>query len=304
MSTRRTDLLRISGFALVAFVFAVTQPLLLIGFPLALLLVTFGPGDRVAAVVVLAVGGLALVGERSGLWWFERGWPILLGGAFVWVSGWGRSWSFSGQALAALGLASIAVAVICALSPGLWASIDSAVAARASRAAAAAGQLLGDSVEGTVRSAMEKAVALQIKLFPALIWVSSLGGLGAAVSIRSRLAGEAGIFGPFRSFRFNDHLIWLWLVGLTLLVAPVGEFAERVGSNAALFMGLLYALRGLAVFLSLVGGVSVLAGVVTGLVAVLLYPVLVMILVASVLVGLGDTWFNVRERFREQDRGG
>ncbi len=265
------------------------------------MLVTFGPGDRVAAVVVLVVVGLALIGERSGLWWFERGWPLLLGGAFVWVSGWRPKWSFSSQALAALGLASMAVAAICALSPALWVDIDAAVAARAGRATAAAGQLLGDSVGGTVRSAMGKAVALQVKLFPALIWVSSLGGLGVAVSIRSRLAGEAGIVGPLRAFRFNDHLVWLWLVGLALLVAPVGEFAERVGSNTALFMGLLYALRGLAVFLSLVGGVSVIAGVVTGLVAVLLYPVLVLILVASVLVGLGDTWLNVRERFRKQD---
>ncbi len=301
MSAHRTELLRISGFGLVAIVFAVTQPLLLIGFPLALLLVTFGPGDRVAAVFVLVVVGLALVGERSGLWWFERGWPLLLGGAFVWVSGRRPKWSFSSQALAALGLASIAVAAICALGPALWADIDAAVAARASQAAAAAGRLLGDSVDGTVHSAMEKALALQVKLFPALICVSSLGGLGVAVSIRSRLAGEAGIVGPLRAFRFNDHLVWLWLVGLALLVAPVGEFAERVGSNTALFMGLLYALRGLAVFLSLVGGVSVIAGVVTGLVAVLLSPVLVLILVASVLVGLGDTWLNVRERFRKQD---
>lgn len=303
MSSHRGELLRISGFAFVALVFAVTQPFLLIGFPLALLLLTFGPADRLAAVVIFSVVALALVGERSGVWWFERGWPLLLGGTFVWIAAWRPKWSFSAQALAALGLATIVIALICALSPGVWLDIDAAVASRASRAASAARELLGAGADGLLGSAMEKAVALQVALFPALLCLSSLGALGVAISVRSRLAGETAIVGPLRSFRFNDHLVWLWLVGLALLLAPLGELAGRVGGNAALFMGLLYVLRGLAVFLSLVGGVSVMAGVLGGLVALLLYPVLALVLTAALLVGLGDTWLNVRERARHRDRG-
>lgn len=301
MSTPRGELVRVSGFAVVAVLFAVTQPFLLIGFPLALLLVTFGPTDRLAVVVVLVVLALALVGERSGLWWFERGWPLLLGGTFVWFRVGRPDWSFSAQAIAALSLATAAVAFICVLSPAVWLNLDSAVATRAGRAIFAADELLGDRADGAIRSTLQAVSALQVKLFPALLWVSSLGALGVTVSVRSRLTGESGIVAPLRSFRFNDHLIWLWLVGLALLLAPVGELADRVGGNAALFMGLLYALRGFAVFLSVVGGISLMTGVITALVALLLYPVLILILSASLIVGLGDTWLNLRDRLRKQE---
>jgi hypothetical protein len=146
-------------------------------------------------------------------------------------------------------------------------------------------------------------VAFQVLLFPALLGVSSIGALGVAVAIRAWLTGDSGtIFGKMRSFRFNDHLVWVWLVGLILVLAPVGPIAERIGGNAVFFMGALYILRGMAVLLSLVGGISVTAGVLGGLAAVLLYPILALMLSVMLIVGLGDTWLNVRSRV-SRDRG-
>ena len=59
-------------------------------------------------------------------------------------------------------------------------------------------------------------------------------------------------------------------------------------------MGGLYALRGLAVFVFLVGGAPTLFTVIFGvLAAIFLYP---LVLTAAVLVGLGDTWLDVRAR--------
>jgi hypothetical protein len=69
-----------------------------------------------------------------------------------------------------------------------------------------------------------------------------------------------------------------------------------VGSNAVFFMGALYALRGLAVVLSLVGGISVAAGVIGGLVALLISPILAVGVAAMLVIGLGDTWLNLRSR--------
>jgi len=54
-------------------------------------------------------------------------------------------------------------------------------------------------------------------------------------------------------------------------------------------------LRGAAVVLFLNGGLSLLGGVVLAMAMLLVAPV---ILGAALLIGLGDTWLNVREKVR------
>ncbi len=93
MSPARRALARAVVLGLVALALAITQPVVLIGLPLAVILVACGPRNVRSAVVVVVVCAAALIGERTGLWWFERGWPLLLGGAFVWIAGWRRDWS-------------------------------------------------------------------------------------------------------------------------------------------------------------------------------------------------------------------
>ena len=118
------------------------------------------------------------------------------------------------------------------------------------------------------------------------------------MTARDWLAGEwRPATGRLRSFRFNDHLVWVWLLGLGLLVAPVGQIADRIGGNAMFFMGALYVLRGLAVLLSIVGAIPWSVAIIGGLLAVLLYPALALVLTVALIVGLGDTWFNIRSRF-------
>ncbi len=87
--------------------------------------------------------------------------------------------------------------------------------------------------------------------------------------------------------------------GLALLLMPLGDIAQRVGGNAVFFMGALYVLRGLAVLLSLIGGVSWAFGVTAVIVAVLIAPLLVLFLGVALMVGLGDTWLDVRRRLSE-----
>jgi hypothetical protein len=99
-----------------------------------------------------------------------------------------------------------------------------------------------------------------------------------------------------RYYRFNDHLVWVLVVGLVLLVTAMDEPLGRVGANAVVFMGALYALRGAAVVVFISGGVSLIGYVVTG-VGLLLVPA--MLLGGALVIGVGDTWLDVRGRVAE-----
>ncbi len=304
MSAGRGELGRLAGFGLVTLVFAVTQPFVLVGAPLAFMLFAFGPRHLRSAVAITAVVLVSALGDRSGLWWFERGWPLVLAGMFVWITAWRPEWGFFARALSALAMAAVMVVLIFTVHPTLWSDVDSLMAVRAGEAAQRATSMLGDRMNEAARGVVPKIIGLQVALFPALLAVSSLGALGMAVSLRSWLSGEAGsVLGGLRSFRFNDHLVWLLLGGLVLIVAPVGEVADRVGGNVVLFMSLLYILRGVAVALTLIGGVPVIAGVLGGLAVLILYPILALLLLLMLLVGLSDTWLHVRDRISARERG-
>jgi hypothetical protein len=298
VSSGRGDLARLAGFGLVTLALSVTQPLVLVGLPLALMLVAFGPRSVTAALVIGIGVTVAALGERAGLWWFERGWALLLGGCFVWISDWRSDWGFAAKALAAVWLAALVAALIFAMRPAAWFDINALMASRANEAAAAAVRLLGDRADDTVRVWVQRIVALQVAVFPALIGVSSLAALGVVGSIHRWLGDSRTRFGKLRNFRFNDHLVWVWLIGLALILAPIGGIADRIGGNAVLFMGALYVVRGAAVVLSLLGGISLTVGILGGLVAILIYPILALLTGAMLLVGLGDTWLNVRARVR------
>ena len=124
-----------------------------------------------------------------------------------------------------------------------------------------------------------------------------MAALGVAWWARSRLTRDEGAaLGPLRDFRFNDHLVWLLVAGLVLILAQWGDALGRVGSNAVVFMGVLYALRGAAVFVFVSGGLS-LFGYVTFLLGIVLAaPVVVAV---AVLIGIGDTWLDLRARAAE-----
>jgi hypothetical protein len=146
-------------------------------------------------------------------------------------------------------------------------------------------------------AATQRIARLQSMLFPAVLALQSLAALGLASWWVARLrpsGGERFALRPLREFRFNDQLVWLLIGGLLLVVLPLGDAAVRVGLNALVFMGGLYALRGVAVFLFLAGRAPTLLSVLFGaFVALFLYP---LVLIAALLVGLGDTWLDVRGR--------
>jgi hypothetical protein len=292
---------RVAALALVTMVLSVVQPALLIFVPLALLAVALPPRRP----LLLALAGMILwltfghgIVDRT-LWYFERGWALLLGAWFVVMVVALPRRRFLSRALAAVFATTATAAIFLALNRSGWSQLDAAVTAQLRAGAgdaiatwtrAVGLERVSDEVSRTVYAAAE----LQAKLFPALLGLASLAALGVAWWAFGRLArNERAPLAPLRDFRFRDELVWLLIAGVVLLGLPLNALATRVGENLLTFMAVLYALRGVAV-LVVVGGVPGPLGMLFGaLLIVFLYP---FVMATTFLVGLSDTWLDIRAR--------
>lgn len=264
------------------------------------LLVAFLPPRRLAGLI-LAVGGgiLVVVGNRSsGLWYVERGWAVLVGGCFLALSFRWPEKKFFSKGLGAVVGAFLGMGLLFQVRPGDWSVVDWAVRTRIETTVSwflgsVRANLGPEAVPAGLESQILETVASQAVVFPALLGLASLSALGLSWWLFhqiSRRPGEA--IGPLRDFRFNDQLVWVFLIGLTAFLATSGAM-DRVGINAVVFMGALYALRGAAVLLFLKGGISFLGGLFMFLGFLVLAPYLIL---GAACVGLGDTWLDIRAR--------
>ena len=271
----------------------------LVAFPFLALTMVLGLRRLPAAVaaifaVFVAVGAPA----RGGVWYFERGWAVVLAGWFVVLTmRWPRS-RFFPRAFAAVAATTALVGLLLMVRPGSWAIVDWLITEGLMRSASVMAQMLiasdpeAYSVAG-LNVAYEWTAQLG-RLFPALLGLSSLSGLAVAWWAYVRLSSGSGLgLGPLRDFRFNDHLVWLLLIGLALLVFGAGEGWTSGGGNAVVFMGGLYAMRGAAVLLFLSGGVTGLGFLFLLVGMLFLWPVLIP---GALLLGVGDTWLDLRSK--------
>lgn len=300
MSRRRWTLARAGALTLAVALLSPVDPVVLLAVPAALVVLAFRRGTPLApaaAVLVLAWLFRDVVGDPDPLWTAVRGWSLLLGGAFVAVTAARRRWSPVGRGLAAVGVAGALTALAGWLRPGLLAELDWWVQRELSGAALAAQRWLPEAVAGAADAwTLSVAQGWRETLHPALLGFASLASLVVGGWAAGRLAGEDVALGAFRDFRFSDHLAWGLAAGVAaLLAAPVGEPLGRLGANAVAFVGGLYLLRGVAI-LYCVGRAAARTAWSAALwiaAGVLLYPIA---LAAALLLGLGDTWTDVRGR--------
>ena len=298
MSPRGWSLIRAGALAAALVLVSPISPVALAGIPLALYLVVARRRDPVALALaggLLVVAFLGIGGAPGPLWFAERAWALFLGGAFVAVTAvWpGRHTVLHG--VIAVGVAFLAVGLYGLLEPGLLAELDWWVDRRLASAATAALGVLGEIGGIPEDEAFVRIVRGQGLLYPAALALASLASLALARYVVERLEGRDDALGPFREFRFSDHLVWVLVIGLGLFLVPAGDVASRLAENALLFMGGLYLVRGVAV-LFWIGAATVTSGWSAALwiaAGVLLYPVAV---VVALLLGLGDTWLDVRRR--------
>ena len=281
---------------------SVLHPGVLVALPMLLLVAAHGlRGFRGVVATVLCILILAS-GMRDGVWFAERAWALLVGGGFLGLTMLFPAWTLSSRALSAvLGDASVGATVL-AIRPEAWIILDAAISngIQIGVDATLDGWMLlsgTESLPPAILATFREAAELQTSVFPALVFLESMAALGVAWWARTRFLGEGDQgLGPLHEFRFNDHLVWVLVAGLVLVLMQFGEAFARVGSNAVVFMGGLYAMRGVAVFMFISGGLSLFGFVMFCLGIVLAAP---LVLGIAVLVGVGDTWLDLRSRVRQ-----
>lgn len=297
------------GLLALAVTLTVGQPLIVVVVAFALL--TFlAPGGRNLTRILAAVAfAMVFAGvPQDGFWYVERGWAVLVAGGFVAASLLWPQRSFLVRGLMAVVLGSAFVGLIVLALRG-WNEIEWMIADRVQQSVSASLQMLAALSDGEVDTRLRETLAatarMQGVIFPALIALSSLASLGVAWWIHARVSAlpMRGL-GPLREFRFPNEFIWVFIVGLGLvLLAEWSTGWGRLGSNLLAFMGALYMLRGAGVLLFLSGGMGVAMGMLLAIGLLLATPVLAIGAVGAMLIGVGDSWFDLRRRIRESAGG-
>ena len=292
---------RAAGLFGIVLATGVLRPGVLVAVPLLILLAFDGLRSMRVAVAAALAMMIVATGSRDGLWFAERAWSVLIGGGFVALTMLTPSWKLSTRALVAVLCAAAVAAAVIAFRSEAWVALDVAISDAVRSGFDTTiymwSMLSAEGISPSLEAGIVQVAEAQATVYPALVCLGSMAALGVAWWARTRLVGGGDqAIGPLRSFRFNDHLVWLLVAGMLLLVVQWGDALGRLGSNAVVFMGALYALRGAAVFLFVSGGLSLFGyfAFVVGL--VLAAPVLIGV---AMLIGIGDTWLDIRSRASE-----
>ena len=295
----REGWLRAAGLLAVTVSSSVVNPMILVAVPFGFLIVLMSQRSLLALVFAAAAGATVAMGDSSsGFWFVERGWALLVGGCFMaltlrWPEG-----SFLPRGLGAIFGSFVGMGLLFWVRPGEWAVAEWMVKSRLEFAMNGVLQTVRNGVAPeAVPELFETQVmlflAVQGLVFPALLGLASLSALGFAWWLFGRVTRSPGPgLGLLKDFRFNDQMVGVLIIGIISLFLSSGT-VERVGVNAVVFMGALYALRGAGVVLFMTGGFSLLGGILLLVGFFLLAPFMVL---GAMFIGLGDTWFDLRSR--------
>ena len=256
-----------------------------------------------------------------------RGWSLLLAGSFGLVCLLGTERPLFTRALVALGI-TLGLAMIMSLIGPVTIAQASAIVAgefalRNRQTMDAMNQFIAShptdwaqvvkSVPQLAQLPAETQTELDLlskgglAVFPALLALQSIAAIALAWATYHRLsrARLGPPLKPLREFRFNDQLVWGLIVGLTIMLLPTLTALSGAGRNLLVFFGALYAMRGLGVLswftkpgrlrvLAIVGFILLFAPVLNALVVL----GFLMLSVAALALGLGDTWADWRGRAR------
>jgi len=278
----------------------------LVSIPFVLLAVALRP--RNARVLLLAAMfaavELALIrAELPGIWQVERGWALLVAGAFAAASSFRSEAGFLDRALVAIAGSAVVAAGIFLVTAADWTAIEGMMEVRMQESLVIWTENLGERfTDPVMKKAFEdglyRAAELQVMLIPATLAAATLGGLGGSWWLWSALAGRGGrALSSLADFRFREELIWILILGLAMALPVFDGRPAWVGLNIAVIMGVLYATRGAGVVIASLARSSIGAKVLLGLLVLLFPPGAVITLF---LVGVGDNWMDIRARIEKQ----
>jgi hypothetical protein len=289
-------------------------------------LVGWWAGGRLTlAVVWVAVAAWTLVQPAPAGAFFNlvRGWSLLLAGSFGLVCLFGSGRPFFSRALGATAMALTLVLLMSSRGPLTPARAQFAVQAEFARRNAETLQnfravmkqypevvksmpqmaSLPNELEGQLKTLADTGTGL----FPSLLMLESLIALALAWGTyhrisRTRLGAPLGFL---KDFRFNDQFVWGLIAGLTIVFVPALHPLDGTGRNLLVFFGALYAIRGFGVLSWFLAPGALGAALLVGF-AMLWWPVLspvavlgfILLALAALGLGLGDTWADWRSRAR------
>ncbi|MDB4875683.1 MAG: Protein of unknown function rane [Gemmatimonadetes bacterium] len=256
-----------------------------------------------------------------------RGWSLLLAGSFGLVCLFSLRRPLFVRSLLALGITMVLAMVMSLIGPVTLRQASKTVAAEFTRRNTETMAMLNAVIQShpkewaDLSAKVPKLAELPaetdkeltvlsgwgLAVFPALLALQSLAALALAWATYHRL-GRARLgapLRPLREFRFNDQLVWGLIVGLTIMLVPTLTSMRGAGKNLLVFFGALYAVRGFGVLTWFMapGSLGITLGV--GFIMLCLpflnvFAVLAFIMagVASLALGLGDTWADWRSRAR------
>jgi hypothetical protein len=141
------------------------------------------------------------------------------------------------------------------------------------------------------------------RAMPGVLMLEGLAGVLLAWGWHHRVAvhplGQAPA--PLRRFRFNDQFIWGAIFTLAVLVLPLPAEAKAVAENLLVVWIGLYAMRGLAIAVSILSPGPLGFKVLVSGMAILLIPLTLGVCLA---LGLADTWLDIRGRLTPPAPGG
>lgn len=133
------------------------------------------------------------------------------------------------------------------------------------------------------------------EFFPALLALTALAGGALAAVWYHRIASTP--VGPepqwFRTFRFSDQVVWLLVLALALTLGGPEGWLGVVAGNLLVFVAGLYAARGLAI----IRWITATLPIGWTLLLLVLVPFLLPLLVAAAVIGVADTWLDLRRRW-------
>ena len=296
---RKSDWLRAGVLCILLVLLTSTaRPSVLVAVPFLLLVGTNAlRGYAILGATLIAII-IVVVGPYDGMWYLERGWALLLGGCFVGLSIVRPKMKISDRALEAVFGALVLAAILMTLMSGAWNIVDWVISDRVRATVAQVIALLlswgGEGLAPALITALYQTAEAQILIFPALTALASMSALLLSWWLFIFFSGRSEeALGSVKDFRFNDHLIWMLVVGLFLLFTRWSEPLQRLGSNAVVFIGALCAVRGAAVIVFITGGFSVLGYAMTLFGLVIVPPI---VLGGAVLIGIADIYLDFRKR--------
>lgn len=293
--------------ALATLAFAAFAPVGLCLVPLGAMLVASRPthrSERIAAALVLVLSVLWLAQPGAPPDQLARAVAVIGGATFVLATAYSRS-TVTHRALLAAATTAAAMLILFPLLGWSWSHLRwwvehrTGFAVRLALGQVASGQPSAGAGLPDLEGWFETGVRFLANQYAAVLAMQLLAGLALAAAIYYRVCrSPAGIPpGRFRDFRFSEHLGWVGVVALLVVLVPRLAAAKVAAVNLLLITGLLYAIRGAAVAafgIALLGSAGWGTAALFGLLALFILPAVV---AGAIVLGVIDAGMDLRRRW-------